>query len=57
MAKLFASEQVCSVAIQTLDGYGVVNNFPVERIDREGRVCQIHEDTRDVQKIIRQRVV
>ncbi|MFN3737741.1 acyl-CoA dehydrogenase family protein [Hydrogenophaga sp.] len=58
MAKLFASEvaeRVCSVAIQTLGGYGVVSDFPVERIYRDVRVCQIYEGTSDVQKIIIQR--
>jgi hypothetical protein len=60
MAKLFASEmaeQVCSVAIQTLGGYGVVSDFPVERIYRDARVCQIYEGTSDVQKIIIQRAL
>ncbi len=60
MAKLFASEtaeQVCSVAIQTLGGYGVVGDFPVERIYRDVRVCQIYEGTSDVQKIIIQRAL
>jgi len=55
MAKLFASEAaetVCSAAIQTLGGYGVVSDFPVERIYRDVRVCQIYEGTSDVQKII-----
>jgi hypothetical protein len=55
MAKLFASEmaeQVCSAAIQTLGGYGYVNDFPVERIWRDVRVCQIYEGTSDVQKIL-----
>ncbi|GAB2729943.1 acyl-CoA dehydrogenase family protein [Melaminivora jejuensis] len=55
MAKLFASEmaeRVCSAAIQTLGGYGVVADFPVERIYRDVRVCQIYEGTSDVQKII-----
>ena len=58
MAKLFASEmaeRVCSAAIQTLGGYGVVQDFPVERIYRDVRVCQIYEGTSDVQKIIIQR--
>ena len=58
MAKLFASEmaeKVCSAAIQTLGGYGVVSDFPVERIYRDVRVCQIYEGTSDVQKIIIQR--
>ena len=48
MAKLFASEmaeRVCSDAIQILGGYGYVNDFPVERIYRDVRVCQIYEGT------------
>ncbi|TFZ07127.1 acyl-CoA dehydrogenase [Ramlibacter henchirensis] len=60
MAKLFASEmaeRVCSAAIQTLGGYGYVNDFPVERIWRDVRVCQIYEGTSDVQKIIIQRAL
>ena len=60
MAKLFASEmaeKVCSAAIQTLGGYGYVNDFPLERIYRDVRVCQIYEGTSDVQKIIIQRAL
>ncbi len=60
MAKLFASEmaeRVCSTAIQTLGGYGYVSDFPVERIYRDVRVCQIYEGTSDVQKIIIQRAL
>ena len=60
MAKLFASEiaeEVCSAAIQTLGGYGYVSDFPVERIYRDVRVCQIYEGTSDVQKIIIQRAL
>nr|WP_316641192.1 acyl-CoA dehydrogenase family protein [uncultured Roseateles sp.] len=55
MAKLFASEmaeRVCSAAIQTFGGYGYVSDFPVERIYRDVRVCQIYEGTSDVQKIL-----
>ncbi|HOV20882.1 MAG TPA: acyl-CoA dehydrogenase family protein [Ottowia sp.] len=55
MAKLFATETaeaVCSAAIQTLGGYGYVSDFPLERIYRDVRVCQIYEGTSDVQKII-----
>ena len=55
MAKLFATETaeaVCTAAIQTLGGYGYVSDFPVERIYRDVRVCQIYEGTSDVQKII-----
>jgi alkylation response protein AidB-like acyl-CoA dehydrogenase len=60
MAKLYASEmaeQACSAAIQTLGGYGYVTDFPVERIWRDVRVCQIYEGTSDVQKIIIQRAL
>ncbi len=60
MAKLFASEMaeaVCSTAIQTLGGYGYVSDFPVERIYRDVRVCQIYEGTSDVQKILIQRAL
>ena len=55
MAKLFASEMaeaVCSGAIQVLGGYGYVSDFPVERIYRDVRVCQIYEGTSEVQKIL-----
>ena len=55
MAKLFASEmaeRVCSAAIQVFGGYGYVSDFPVERIYRDVRVCQISEGTSDVQKIL-----
>ncbi len=55
MAKLMASEMaeaVCSGAIQVLGGYGYVSDFPVERIYRDVRVCQIYEGTSEVQKIL-----
>ena len=55
MAKLFASEmaeRVCSEAIQIHGGYGYVTDFPVERIWRDVRVCQIYEGTSDIQKIL-----
>ena len=58
MAKLFASEmaeRVSSAALQTLGGYGYVSDFPVERICRDVRVCQIYEGTSDIQKMIIQR--
>lgn len=60
MAKLFASEmaeRVCSAALQTLGGYGYVSDFPVERIYRDVRVCQIYEGTSDIQKILIQRAL
>ena len=60
MAKLFASEAaeaVCTTAIQTLGGYGYLADYPVERIYRDVRVCQIYEGTSDVQKLILQRML
>ena len=55
MAKLFASEmaeRVCSDAIQIHGGYGYTADFPVERIYRDVRVCQIYEGTSDIQKLL-----
>ena len=55
MAKLFASEmveRVCSAAIQIHGGYGYVSDFPVERLWRDSRVCQIYEGTSDIQRLV-----
>ncbi|HVC50558.1 MAG TPA: acyl-CoA dehydrogenase family protein [Stellaceae bacterium] len=55
MAKLFASEmaeRVCSAAIQIHGGYGYLADFPVERIYRDVRVCQIYEGTSDIQRLV-----
>lgn len=55
MAKLFATdmaESVCSDAIQTLGGYGYLQDFPVERIYRGVRGARIYEGTNDIQKLV-----
>lgn len=55
MAKLFASEiaeRVCSDAIQIHGGYGYMSDYPVERIYRDARICQIYEGTSDVQRMV-----
>ncbi|NNU40871.1 acyl-CoA dehydrogenase [Rhizobium sophorae] len=55
MAKLFASEmaeRVCSDAIQVHGGYGYMADYPVERIYRDVRICQIYEGTSDVQRMV-----
>ena len=55
MAKLFASEmaeRVASDAIQIHGGYGYLADFPVERIYRDVRVCQIYEGTSDIQRLV-----
>lgn len=55
MAKLFASEmaeEVCSAAIQIHGGYGYLADYPVERIWRDVRVCQIYEGTSEIQRLV-----
>jgi alkylation response protein AidB-like acyl-CoA dehydrogenase len=55
MAKLVASESaelVCSGAMQTLGGYGYVEEFGVAKIYRDVRVAQIYEGTSDVQRMV-----
>nr|MDJ0983059.1 acyl-CoA dehydrogenase family protein [Kiloniellales bacterium] len=55
MAKLLASEaaeRICSDAIQIHGGYGYLADFPVERIYRDVRVCQIYEGTSDIQRLV-----
>ncbi|MGI9246645.1 MAG: acyl-CoA dehydrogenase family protein [Steroidobacteraceae bacterium] len=55
MAKLFASEhaeRVASAAVQVLGGYGYVEDYLVEKIYRDVRVCQIYEGTSDIQRLI-----
>ena len=39
-------------AIQIHGGYGYVADFPVERIYRDVRVCQIYEGTSDIQRLV-----
>jgi len=55
MAKLVASEtaeSVVSAAIQTLGGYGYLEEFGVAKIYRDVRVCQIYEGTSDIQRMV-----
>jgi alkylation response protein AidB-like acyl-CoA dehydrogenase len=55
MAKLFASEsaeRVASAAVQVLGGYGYVEDYLVEKIYRDVRVCQIYEGTSDIQRML-----
>ncbi|MEC9365227.1 MAG: acyl-CoA dehydrogenase family protein [Pseudomonadota bacterium] len=55
MAKLVASETaeaVCSGAIQTLGGYGYLEEFGLAKIYRDVRVCQIYEGTSDIQRMV-----
>jgi len=55
MAKLVASETaeaVVSGALQTLGGYGYLEEFGIAKIYRDVRVCQIYEGTSDIQRMV-----
>jgi len=55
MAKLFASEmaeKVCSSALQIHGGYGYLQDYAVERIARDVRVCQLYEGTSEIQRLV-----
>ena len=43
---------MCTAAISTLGGYGYLSDFPLERIYRDVRVCQIYEGTSDIQRLV-----
>ncbi len=60
MAKLFAtemSERVCHKAIQIHGGYGYVQEYEVERMYRDQRLCQIGEGTNEIQRLVISREV
>ncbi len=55
MAKLVAAEmteRVCSDALQIHGGAGYLADYPVERLYRDARVCQIYEGTGDILRMI-----
>ena len=55
MAKCFASDtamQVTTDAVQVFGGAGYTTDFPVERIYRDVRVCQIYEGANDIQRLV-----
>ena len=51
------AEEVCADAIQLHGGYGYLTDFPVERIYRDVRVCQIYEGTNEVQRLMSSRAI
>ena len=55
MAKLFASEaasRAAAKAVQIHGGYGLVKDYPVERIYRDVKLCEIGEGTSEVQRML-----
>lgn len=60
MAKLFCSELAMRAtldAIQILGGAGYTNAYPVERMMRDAKVCEIGEGTNEIQRIVIGRAV
>lgn len=55
MAKLYASDAAMKVtgdAVQILGGYGYMKEFPVERMMRDAKICQIYEGTNQIQRMV-----
>jgi len=55
MAKAFAADmamKVCTDAVQVFGGYGYINEFPVEKLMRDIKICQIYEGTSQIQRNI-----
>lgn len=55
MAKLFATDvamRVTTDAVQLLGGYGIMHDYPVERMMRDAKVTQIYEGTNQIQRVV-----
>jgi len=55
MAKLYCSElamRVTTKAVQIFGGYGYTAEYPVERMMRDAKVCEIGEGTSEIQRIV-----
>ncbi len=55
IAKLFASELAMRTtikAIQVHGGYGYTKDYPVERMMRDAKICEIGEGTSEIQRIV-----
>lgn len=55
MAKLFTSElamRVSTRAVQLHGGYGYTTEYPVERMMRDAKICEIGEGTSEIQRIV-----
>src|SRR5690606_24704140 len=55
MAKLFASElamRTTTNAVQIHGGYGYTKEYPVERMMRDAKICEIGEGTSEIQRLV-----
>ncbi|NOW05140.1 acyl-CoA dehydrogenase [Clostridium beijerinckii] len=54
-AKLFAANvamEVTTKAVQIFGGYGYTKEYPLERMMRDAKICEIYEGTSEVQKMV-----
>ena len=55
MAKLFCSElamRATTKAVQVFGGYGYTRDYPVERMMRDAKICEIGEGTSEIQRMV-----
>ncbi len=55
MAKMYASDSAMEVttdAVQIFGGYGYIREYPVERMMRDAKICQIYEGTNQAQRMV-----
>lgn len=55
IAKCFASDmamKVCDEAIQIFGGYGYMRDYPVEKLLRDAKLCQIYEGANEIQRTV-----
>ena len=55
MGKLFASEiatKTCDMALQIHGGYGYTKDYPIERMWRDVKICEIGEGTSEIQRLV-----
>jgi len=55
MAKCYSSEvgmRACTKAIQVHGGYGYTRDYPVERMFRDVKLCEIGEGTSEIQRLV-----
>ena len=55
MAKLFCSElamRATTKAVQVFGGYGYTKDYPVERMMRDAKICEIGEGTSEIQRMV-----
>lgn len=55
MAKVYASEiavEATRVGVQIHGGYGYTKAYPIERLYRDAKVCEIYEGTSEIQRVV-----